>query len=173
MRCLIAERGGRVALGLYFSWRGSAEPPLGKPTVSMEPMGRHDDDDLPKLEAFGIIFALSTGVLPPRPDILYCSALYTIHTLPHSAPCCIDLCKPGPGLLSSQIRFFRSPRHSQPLNISLHILYPSHNGKSLGRRDRIRVHGRAYVPCVSSLGTANRKGKEDDEEVPPAHPLYC
>lgn len=90
LRCPIAERRGRPWAALGFTFPGVALPnrPLGKPTASMEPMGRHDDD-LPKPEAFGIVSALSTGVLPPRPDILYpdsraCSALYTLHAAPSS-----------------------------------------------------------------------------------------
>lgn len=79
---------GCVALlrtGPCFSWRGSAERPLG--SLSMVQWG-HDDDDLPKPEARGIISAYSIGALPLRPDILSpdgqaCtlhSALYSVHS---------------------------------------------------------------------------------------------
>lgn len=155
------EASTRVALPwLVFAERtwaalGFAFPGVALPNVPYYghlihgPMGRHDDDDLPKPEAYGIISAQLNRRSPTSSRRTVSNTL----TLPHSAPCCIDLCAPGPGHLSSQIRFSRFPQHSQPLNIFLRIpprpilSQPTNKKKSLGPQDRIRVRGRgAYVP---------------------------
>lgn len=76
--------------GLYFSWRGSAGRPwwtvrgrLGLPSRRGLPGAGHDDDDLPKPEACGVVSALSTGTLPPRPDILYPTRSPSLRPMSH------------------------------------------------------------------------------------------
>lgn len=76
LRCLVAERAW-AALG--FAFPGVALPKAPTTAPIHGPMGRHDDDDLPEPEACGTISANSTGVLPPRPDVLY-SIPYTTHS---------------------------------------------------------------------------------------------
>lgn len=59
-----------AALGFTFSGVALPNAPSVGNLSIHGPMGRHDDDDLPKPETFGIVSALSTRMLPPRPDIL-------------------------------------------------------------------------------------------------------